>query len=306
MKKSVAGIFTCLLAVIGFAVCPAWAIDWDLKGSLGEGKHKHYVPPVSNPILNETPFITTEVRPFYMNHSIPDTVPGLGLPGGGSVNIWAVQLRVALTERLGFIANKDGWADVNFQASSILPIDDDGLANLGFGFKYALISDPKQETLVTVGLTYEAPTGRLKAGPFWLQGNGDGFLIPFVTAAKSYDKLGLQAMLGTKHALDGDKNASWFNYSLHMDYEILPNFYPLVEFNGFIPIDEANLTPFAFEGFDVVSIGGSNVSSVVSFAGGARYKIMDHLLAGIAYEIPLTDDEDILDWRLTADLVIYF
>jgi hypothetical protein len=33
---------------------------------------------------------------------------------------------------------------------------------------------------------------------------------------------------------------------------------------------------------------------------------MDHLIAGIAYEFPLTDDEDILDWRLTADLVIYF
>lgn len=306
MKKSVAGIFTCLFVVIGFAVSPAWAIDWDLKGSLGEGEHKHYVPPVSNPILNETPFITTEVRPFYVYHSFPDSVPGLGLPGGGQANIWAVQLRVALTDRLGFIANKDGYADVNFKSRSVFNIDDDGFANLGFGFKYALVSDPKQETIITVGLTYEAPTGSLKAGPFWLQGNGDGFLIPFVTAAKSFNKVGLQAMVGGKFALDSDKNASWFNYSLHMDYEILPNFYPLVELNGFVPIDEANLNPFAFEGFDVVSIGGNNVSSVVSFAVGSRFKIMDHLLAGIAYEIPLTDDQDILDWRLTADLVIYY
>ena len=29
-------------------------------------------------------------------------------------------------------------------------------------------------------------------------------------------------------------------------------------------------------------------------------------MAGIAYEILLTDDEDILDWRLTADRVIYY
>ena len=303
MKKSVVLILTWFLAITLFAVSLAWAIDWNLKGSLGEGEHKHYVPPVSNPILNETPFITTEVRPFYIYHSFPDTVPGLGLPGGGNANIWAVQLRVALTDRLGFIANKDGWADVNFKAPGL---SDDGLANLSFGFKYALISDPKQETIVTAGLTYEAPTGRLKAGPFWLQGNGDGFLNPFITAAKSFDKVGVQGMVGAKFALDRDKNASWFNFAVHMDYEILPNFFPLVEFNGFVPIDEANLTPFVFEGFDVVSIGGSDVSSVISFAAGSRYRITDHLIAGIAYEIPLTDDEDILDWRLTADLVIYY
>jgi hypothetical protein len=304
----VVGIFTCLLVVIGFTVSPAWAIDWDFKGSLGEGEHKHYVPPVSNPILNETPFITTEARLFYMNQSISEDVPlpGLGALGGGSINLWALQLRVALTDRLGFIANKDGWADVNFNVSPVLPLDDDGFANLAFGFKYALISDVKEETLVTAGLTYEAPTGRLKAGPFWLQGNGDGFLSPFLSAAKSVDKLGLQGMVGAKFALDGDANTSWFNYSLHMDYEVLPNFYPLVEFNGFVPINDATATPFAFEGLDLVSIGGSEPSSVVTFAVGSRYKIMDHLIAGFAYEIPLTDDEDILDWRLTADLVIYY
>jgi len=112
MKKSVVGIFTCLLVVIGFAVYPAWAIDWDLKGSLGEGEHKHYVPPVSNPVLNETPFITTEVRPIYIYQNIPDNVPLAGVKGG-NINLWAVQLRVALTDRLGFIATKDGYADVN-------------------------------------------------------------------------------------------------------------------------------------------------------------------------------------------------
>ncbi len=302
MKKSVVGIFACLLAVIGLAVAPAYAIDWDFKGSLGEGEHKHYVPPVSNPVLNETPFITTEVRPMYLYNDLPDNVPLAGVQGG-NINMWAVQLRVALTDRLGFIANKDGYADVDLNVPGL---DDDGFANLGFGFKYALISDPQQQTIVTAGLTYEAPTGRLKAGPFWWQGNGDGFLNPFLTAAKSVDKLGLQGMVGAKFALDGDANTSWFNYSLHMDYEILPDFFPLVELNGFVPINDASETAFPFEGLDLVSIGGSEPSSVVTFAAGGRYKIMDHVMAGIAYEVPLTDDEDILDWRLTADLVIYY
>lgn len=304
MKRLPVRILTILLTVTLFGVSPVWAIDWDFKGSLGEGEHKHYVPPVSNPILNETPFITTEARLVYMYQSISENAPLPGvLPGGGNINLWALQLRVALTDRLGFIANKDGWADVNFNATSL---DDDGFANLAFGFKYALISDIKEGTLVTAGLTYEAPTGRLKAGSFWLQGNGDGFISPFITASDSINKFGVQAMVGAKFALDGDANTSWFNYSLHMDYEILPDFFPLVELNGFVPINDATATPFAFEGLDLVSIGGSEPSSVVTFAAGGRYKIMNHLMAGIAYEFPLTDDEDLLDWRLTADLVIYY
>lgn len=312
-------LLKCCLAFTLLTASPAWAIDWDLKGSLGEGKHKRYVPPVSNPLLNETPYITTEVRPIYINHKFPSNTPlpalgPLGL-GGGNTNIFAIQLRIALTERLGFIANKDGFADTNFKSRPALNIDDDGFANIAFGFKYALYSNPEKESLVTVGLTYEAPTGRLKAGSLgggnpltstWLQGNGDGFLTPFVTAANTYDKLGIQAMLNTKLALDGDKNASWFHYAFHMDYEILPDFFPLIEFNGFIPIDEANLNPVAFEGYDVVSIGGNNLSSVVNIAVGGRYKISDHVLAGISYETPLTNQKDLLNWRFTADLVIYY
>jgi len=248
-----------------------------------------------------------------MNQSISNRVPlpGLGTLGGGSINMLALQLRVALTDRLGFIANKDGWADINFNISPALPLDDEGFANLSFGFKYALISDPEQETLVTAGLTYEAPTGNLKAGPFWLSGNGDGFLNPFITAAKSYGKLGVQGMIGTKLALDKNTNASWFNYSLHVDYEFLPGFFPLLEANGFIPINDGpgpGPAPFNFdfEGLDLVSIGGSELGSVVTFAAGGRLKISDHVIAGVAYEVPATNRKDILDWRVTADLVIYY
>jgi len=54
-----------LLAVTRLTVAPASAFNWDFKGSLGEGKHGHYVPPVSNPFLNETPFITTDLVIYY-------------------------------------------------------------------------------------------------------------------------------------------------------------------------------------------------------------------------------------------------
>jgi len=107
-------------------------------------------PPMSNPLLNEMPYITTEARLVFIHHSFPSTTPGLGLPGGGNANSLTLQLRIALTERLGFIANKDGYADVDFNAPGL---SDDGFANIAFGFKYALYSNPENETLVTADWT---------------------------------------------------------------------------------------------------------------------------------------------------------
>jgi hypothetical protein len=75
----------------------------DLKASLGEGRHSRYVPPMTNPVFNDTPYITAEARSFYFRHEIP----GDFVTEGGSVDFIALQRRLALTERLGFIAAKD-------------------------------------------------------------------------------------------------------------------------------------------------------------------------------------------------------
>ena len=48
---------------------------WDqfnFAGSIGPGGHERYVPPLSNPLFNETPHITTELRPIYFHQVIPD------------------------------------------------------------------------------------------------------------------------------------------------------------------------------------------------------------------------------------------
>src|SRR3546814_9133790 len=44
----------------------------DLNGSLGEGRHSRYVPPLTNPVFNETPYITTEVRAIYLYNRLPE------------------------------------------------------------------------------------------------------------------------------------------------------------------------------------------------------------------------------------------
>jgi len=292
-------VFVSLLAVALVPASVCHAFEFDFHGSLGEGRFRRYVPPVTNPLLNETPYITTEIRPIYLHNDIPNNF----LTSGGKIDLGAVELRLALTERLGFIASKDGYAGIDFER--VLE-DEEGFANISFGFKYAVLSRPEKEAIVTVGVEYEPPTGNLKTSGISLQGEGDGLIDLFVSAAKAYDKLGFQASMGFNVAIDGGHDSSQFHYSLHVDYEALPKFYPLIEFNGFTTIDHGNRTPGDFEGIDLVNFGSTDSGTVVTFGVGARYRLSDHLLLGAAYETPLTDREDIMNWRVYVDAVITF
>ena len=101
MNRPVLLILFFLLAAIPLTVTPASAFDWN-KGSLGEGEHRHYVPPVSNPFLNETPFITTEVRLLYIYYNFPNNIltSGLGASGGGNLVFLGTQFRWRVTADL--------------------------------------------------------------------------------------------------------------------------------------------------------------------------------------------------------------
>lgn len=277
----------------------------DLKGSLGEGRHSRYVPPLTNPVFNETPYITTEARGIYLYNEIPggnDFVTG-----GGNIHLGALQLRLALTERLGFIATKDGYADANFD--NVLD-DENGFANIAFGLKYAILSDPASESIVTAGLRYEIPIADLETGGIELQGDGDGFLNPFVTGATTFGDLGLQASIGANIALDGDADTSILHYSLHADYEVFENFFPLVEINGFTPIDRGDRLTGALgklDGVDLLNFGSDDRGTTVTLGGGFRYRFTDNVQIGLGAETPITDKEDtIMDYRVYADLVLSF
>ena len=51
----------------------------------------------------------------------------------------------ALTDRLGFIASKDGYADIDFKG--VLP-DESGFANISLGLKYAVFWDPAADAIL--------------------------------------------------------------------------------------------------------------------------------------------------------------
>lgn len=258
-----------------------------------------YVPAVTNPTFNESPFVTTEIRPIYIHHDIPDSFAG----NGNSADVIAVQARYAITDRLAFIATKDGYAHVDFGG---LP-DDDGFLNVAAGLKYAVIQDPAAGTVVSIGARYEAPVGDLNAGPFKIQGAGDGFANFFVTGVQQLGKVQVQGSANAHIALDPDTDASILVGSLHVNYAVTDSFYPLVELNMFEYLNNPARTPLTAEGYDVFSLGATDADSVIAGAAGFRYKIMDNVLVGAAAEVPLTDrDGELTNWRITADAVIRF
>ncbi len=277
----------------------------NFRGSLDEGGHTRYVAPLTNPLFNETPQITTEARPIYFFNEIPNDF----ITTGGSFHVVALEIRVALTERLGFIASKDGYAWIDFD--KVLD-DENGFANISLGFKYALLSMPEEEAILTAGLEYEAPTGSIRTADIDLQGGGDGFFDLFLTGSKAWDDgplagLGLQSSAGFNLAVDTNHDTSIFHYSAHAHYEVFENLFPLLELNVFTPIEDGDRLAARLDGVDLVNFGSDDRSTTVTMGGGFRYRFSRNLQMGFGGEGPLTDDNDsTLAWRIYTDFVISF
>ena len=295
MKLKLRVAFPVVLVVLIGIAAPTHALEFG--GSRAEG-HDRYVPPLTNPIFNETPYITTEVRPFYMFQEISSD---LGT-NGGEINLFAIQLRLALTERFGLIATKDGYADIHFDEGLQ---DEDGFANLAFGVKYAAYSSPESDSIISVGVEYEAPSGNLKTGGIDLQGDGDGFFDLFATGATVVGPVGLQGSFGFNLAVDDDHNSSLFHFSAHADVEATPWLFPIVELNGLAVVDDGDRTAIDLEGNDLVNLGATDSGTVVTIGGGLRFVLSDHIILGVGAETPVTNDEGLMDWRLTTDAVIH-
>lgn len=274
----------------------------DLNGSFGEGGFdaNRYVPPLTHFALNETPFITTEVRPIYVYHDLPNDF----ITNGGHLNAVAVQGRVAITDRLGFIATTDGWTDIEFNA--VLP-DTNGFLDVAAGFKYAVIYQPEQGNIATVGLRYTAPLGNVDSAGIDLNGMGRGYLNPFLTAAKIFEDFTVQGTAGFQIALS-DENWSYFHLNTHVDYDAGHGFFPFAEANLTLAIDGGNQLPGAnLTGTDVFDLGASDPEDLFTLGGGLRYRISDNVIAGAGVEGNLINREDtVFGYRITTDLVIHF
>lgn len=270
----------------------------------GDGTWMDRIPtPVTNPLFFEEAQIRSDVRPIFMHHNLGSTVDSdLGpLPLGGDAQVFAIQLRYAINDRLAIIATKDGYIDFNPNATLA---KDEGFADIGFGIKYAIINDEENQFILTPGLKFELPSGNTGV----LQGNGSGEWNAFLSAAKGWNQFSLAGHAGVRIPNDSDAETAQLHYGLQAACEVHQYFTPFVAANAFTVISEGAGLPLAAEGFDLVNFGSSSADDATQAAlgFGFRSRIAENLDLGFAYEFGVTDREDIFDDRYTIDLIFRF
>lgn len=265
---------------------PPAAVDWK----------EHTISPVANPIFFEDPIIRSEVRPIFAYHRIDSGF----ITGDGDAQLYAVQLRYAITDRLAFIATQDGYFDVHTDALG----DINGWMDLAAGFKYALIDDVANQFILTPGFTFFIPLGDDEV----FQGRGSGEWNVFVSAEKGFNDFHLTGNLGLRFPHDTDEQSTILHYSLMADYYVSRWFIPFVVANGWTVLAEGNNIPLSSEGYDVINFGSSLADGVtqMTLGGGFRSRLLDNVDFGFAYEKAVISPEGLTDDRFTFDVCIRF
>ncbi|MEX2188627.1 MAG: hypothetical protein WD875_17600 [Pirellulales bacterium] len=252
-----------------------------------------FISPMTNPVFFEDPRTLTEARVIFLNHKTP---PALG---ADNVQLAAMQLRAALTDRLSFIATKDGFI---FSQSPLL---DDGWADVAAGLKYNLIHDCCSQTILSAGATYEIPIGSTRA----LQGNGAGEFNLFLTGGKQLGSCyHVVSAAGFRLPADDTAENQVFYWSGHLDRKIGCDWYAFVETNWYHYLKSGNAFQLPVEGGDLFNLGSVGVAGndLVTGAFGFKRQLRDIDEIGVAWEFPLTDRRGLLDNRLTVDYIIRY
>jgi hypothetical protein len=268
----------------------------------------NFASPVTNPFLFEDPRSLTEVRPIFMYQATP-----LGAPffHGGDIEYAGIQARLALTERLSVVMSEIGsvWIEPNHPGPGINPHE--GLSELRIGPKYTFYRCEDTGTIAAAGLNFDIPLGSKEV----FQNTGTLSLEPYVSFGQnfgrtSYGSFNFLNTTGASIATD-NKRTDFVFTSLHLDFDVVNahKIYPFVEANDFYYTAAGKAQPaVGFEGRDLFNFGTMGVSGNNTFtmAVGARYKFNECIQAGAAYEFPLGGHRDLIDYRLTFDVIFRY
>lgn len=278
--------------------------------------------PITNPTKFDLAVPSTSIHAIYMHHSLPSKINSAAgkLDLGGDVNLFALGFEYAFNERLSLVGTKDGYVDFNPDNSLET---DSGFADLAAGVKYAFILDPVEQFAFSGTAAIELPSGDNEV----LQGNGDGGIDLSVSALKLHDGWQFAGALGAYLPFDSDEDSTTGFASAHVGYNVTEKLYLLGEVNWFTVLssgdgsasfgnpsapapDDLVSSVVEFEGGDLFNLGAANSDEnrdIVTAALGMRYKLTDLMDIGVAYELPLTDEEsNLMDNRITLDIVFNF
>jgi len=290
--------------------CDGWFPDFHCSS---KGRYAGFSRPMTMPYLFEHPFVTTDLQAAGIWQELPER----SAFDGGYVDIVALQIRLAITDRLGFIATRDGFAW--FKPDLSLVSHAKGFADMSFGFKYALIDRPDTGFILSSTLRFEPDFGDHDL----FQGQGDGVVIPGLSMGWNIaDGVHLLTALGAQLPFDGERNSSYIHYNLHLDYALTPRLAPFIEMSGITYTSDGDgsttvelsggaklslsavqtaLSTGRFEGGDFANLGSEGVrgNDVITGAVGLRYRATSDLSIGVAYERPVTSRKDLLKQRVS-------
>ncbi len=281
-----------------------------------DGRYEGFIPTMAFPYLFEDPFITTGVSAHFIRHEFP----GRSVFRGGEAWVIAVQARLAITDRLAFIATKDGWTRLKPDASLIR--DGQGWMNISGGFKYALIDRPDLPFILTPSIRFELTQG----SPKIFSGHGEGQVIPAVSLAWGIGLFHLIGDICGRVPFDSQDQSTSIFYNVQADFALHRWLVPFVSWNGIEYVDNGvgNLPvrlegggslPLAtaqqalgtgsFEGVDILNLGSPGVEGehYATVAVGVRVPFTKRISAGFAYERPVLNRKEITKDRMTLNLV---
>jgi hypothetical protein len=229
-----------------------------------------FVSPMTNFVYFEDPRTLSELRFLFVDHDIPTD----NALAGGGVRVYAMQFRIALSERLSVIGVKDGWIEMSPKA---VVAADQGWANVTAGLKYNVVRDVRNQFLLSAGFTYEMPTGHRRV----LQGFGDGDFNIFLTSGWEFaPRTHLLASTGFRLPASSTTGSQMWHLSGHLDHEVVDNIFGFVEMNLFHYLSDGDgsnlgIPDLPFEGHDAFNLGSggaasSNGSDVVTL--GVRHE----------------------------------
>lgn len=254
-----------------------------------------FVHPLTGPYYHEDSFITSDVRAWFVYHNVRDDIA----LGGGDAFVAALQLRLAITDRIQLVAYKDGfiWLDTPL-------INQDGWNDIAAGLKFAAIQDYKENFHWSLGAGYEFPWGDNKV----LQNDGEVRL--WTSLDKGFGPFHIGATFNyffpTSGRNDDFGNGQHLSWHLHADYRVCDWFSPVLEFNGYHQLT-GNDSGLAFHGADVGNLGNGLGDPAITAAVGVEFRPVEKLGLRGAFEFPLNStDQQLFGWRLTFSIVYSF
>lgn len=251
-------------------------------------EERRAVHPITSPFYHEDSFITSDLRAWWLRHNLSETDAG-----GGRVDGVALQVRLALTDRLQFVAYKDGFLDFNAPLNN----NDSGWVDVGAGLKWAFLQNWETDLHAALGVGYEFGVGNEEV----LQ--GDDEVRFWGSINKGFDRLHLGATAnyllatGSEDAL-GDSDRLFLHG--HADFWVNKYFSPVVELNYYNTVQEGNNRPLPITGVDVANLGGGKDNDVLTGGIGFEVRPARAFTIRAAFEDPLNNKPSLFGNRWTV------